>query len=191
MTDLCSQVERFLDEAAGGALPQALRGHADACDLCRERRAIDHAIETQLGAGLPIAPSHRQELANRILHAAPAQSGGRRRRWPWVAAMAGAAAMAAAVLIVAGLPSKPAKPVEPTRPTALFADLFGPLSDIAPKAEEPASAAKEEREPTPIDSALAFLVGDWEAPLALGRTMIDAPTQVGADEKPVPKTENK
>jgi hypothetical protein len=189
MSDLCRQIGQFLDETDGDALPQPLREHAAVCDLCRERLAIDHAIKTQLGDGVPLAPAHRERLTNLILCATPAQ-GGRRRRGTWIVAMGAAAAMAAAVLIFVSLTHKPVKPVEPTRPTALFADFFGPLADMTPKDEAPAAASNEQPDPTPIDSALAFLVGDWEGPLALGRTMIDAPTQVGAGEKPVRKPES-
>ena len=190
MSDLCRQVGQFLDETDGDALPPPLREHAAACDLCRERLAIDRAITRQLGDGAALAPAHQERLANLILHAVPAQSGGRRRRASWILAIGAAASIAAAALIVVSLPHTPAKPVEPTRPTALFADLFGPLADMTPKAEAPAAAPKEAPDPTPIDSALAFLVGDWEGPLTLGRTMIDAPAQVGAGENSVRKPES-
>jgi hypothetical protein len=189
MSDLCRQFGQFLDEANGDAMPQTLRDHAAACDLCHDRLAIDRAVKTQLGDGATLAPAHRERLTNLILQATPALSGGRRRRRSWIVAIGAVAAMAAAVLIFVSVPNKPAKPVDPTRPTALFADLLGPLGDMTPKAEAP-SAATETPDPTPIDSALAFLVGDWEAPLNLGRTMIETPTQVGSGENPVRKSEN-
>jgi len=183
MNEPCKQVEEALDQAADGGLPGDLAAHAAACDLCRERVAIDRAIREGLRAVAgPGAATHRA-LAAQILSApAPAAHAQPRViRLSWASAAAVAAAVAAVLIALVAV--KP-QPREPIRPTALFADLLGPLPEMA-KSGKPADA-QETGAAAPLASVLALFSNGWEGPIALGRAALEAPLATGLVGEPKP-----
>jgi hypothetical protein len=193
MNERCKQVEEALDQAADGGLPGDLAAHAAACDLCRDRVAIDRAIREGLREVPGPDASTRRALAARILRAPAAApvtaASGRSQphviRWSWATAAAVAAAIAA--VLIALMAVKP-QPRQPIRPTAVFADLLGPLPEMA-KSAKPASGQETEAA-APLGSVLALFSNGWEGPIALGRAALEAPLATGLVDESKPAGTN-
>jgi hypothetical protein len=190
MNDPCRRIEEFLQGPAERPIPEDLKRHAAGCEACREPLALDEALRNRLDAGADLDPPHRRDLVEKILRApvapsarATAATTKTRRRWPWAVA---AGALAAAAVLVLFVTMRP-PPRESIRPTDVFADLLGPLPDLVGPAEEKAAPAAAEESST--DNPLAFMTGDWEGPLALGRAALEAPLSVVPGEKPAPSTD--
>jgi hypothetical protein len=127
----------------------------------REDERIERTLTEHLGAGAELNPARRARLLDAVL----AEDASRRRprliRWAWVPALAAAAVVAIVVL------TRPPRRPEPIPPTAILADLLGPFADVTPAAEETAP------EETPLEGALALLGGGLDAPVAIGRTVLE------------------
>lgn len=141
----------------------------------RNDQDLKDPVLGRLGEGAELAPARRAALLERI---APAQAGASRRRARIIRLSWGALAAAAAILVAAVVLWPERR--EPISPTELFADLFGPLPQIATAGATTTAPAQEES--SPFGAVLSAFWGDLEGPLTIAVNAIEAPRALASVE---------
>jgi hypothetical protein len=175
MTHECDKIRVWLDDPALEPLAPDLRAHAAACEACGRAVALETAMRAGLGAAAELDADHQGMLLDRIAPVA-ATSHIARRRWPWAAGVA-----AAAAAVVLGIVIFRPEQRQPISPTEVFGDLVGPLADFSPP--PPQVAAPADTNPVPFRKVLAAFFSDLETPINVGLGALGTP-QPAAGAKP-------